>query len=65
MKGYGHTVKIAQGEDRELARSWCRERFGVENPNVWHTLEPGWSIRGWYAHFTRHDDWVMFALTWG
>jgi hypothetical protein len=63
MRGEGHTVEFAG--DSGLARQWCYRHFGAENPNVWSTREPGWSIRCGQAHFTDHESMVLFMMVWG
>lgn len=63
MQGNGYTLELeVMLEGR--AREWCQKMFGPENPNVWSTLEPGWSIRYKRAHFTNKQQMEMFMITW-
>lgn len=61
---WGHIIELHEDTNIESAKSWCREYFGVENPNVWSTLEPGWSIQYNRAKFQKHDHAVVFRLSW-
>jgi hypothetical protein len=64
MKGNGFTVSLSKDTDIKSAKQWCQQLFGPENPNVWCTLEPGWSIGSDNAHFTKESQMVMFILNW-
>ena len=64
MQGNGHTIELDSIETAEAVRKWCMGRWGNENPMVWHTVEPGWSVRGQKVHVTNHDRWVLFTMVW-